>query len=311
MLGRFMAVSLNCRHYLSVLCLCLPLSLGAQALWSEAQRDLPATAVFAEHYDLSKLHSLSNYASLKSRFAGTDITALTKNLSAFGIDETELSEIVIASQNATGSGGLYGIVSVPYNPKTVMAEVRMHKLLQARIGKTPVFCETSETGGLCMAMLDEIIAAFGSFERVKAIVDTRSGVRASLSSNPAFTDLLRERAEAGEVSGISNGARFAAWIRDGSSGQNVGSMDWSKLLPEVSAFAYTVTFGDRAHLNLRIECKSDAEALALRQMLRMALPASSVVGITSQAGVAQIQNVTIGGSESRIDVSLDTVVPGA
>jgi hypothetical protein len=147
-------------------------------------------------------------------------------------------------------------------------------------------------------MLDEIVAAFGSFEGIKAIIDTRQGVRAALLTNPQFAGLLRDRVQDGPVQGLAVGQRLAEWIKDGMQGQAGSVVDWSKFLPDVSAFAYTVRLGNCAHLDLRLECKSETQAVTTRQLLKMAV----TVGSTN------FQNVVIEGSDQRVDVSLDAAL---
>lgn len=291
--------------------LCAAGGAKAQALWFEAGHDLPAGTAFAEYYNLSALRGINGYQAMKSLYTGDELQRVVKQIASFGPAEEDLSELVMASPSVTGAGGWYGLVAATVNSKALAASARKGKLIGASMSGHPVFCQKSEAGGLCITLLDDVVWAFGSFERIKSIVDTQQGWKPSMATDSGFQDLLNERSVAGQVTGIADGRRLGDWIKDALKGQDSSTADWTKVLPNVKAFAYTVNLTDSAHLDLHLECTSETEAMALRQLLKMALPVYSAASPGSDSSGLRLRNVSVEGSDRRVDVSLDSSIPRA
>jgi hypothetical protein len=109
--------------------LAMPVFVNAQALWLEAERDFPASTVFAEYYDVARLHSVEDYAAMQSLYIGPEAERLLKALASLGIERDDLSEIAMGTENVTGPGGLFGIFSAPIRQQVLADAVRRRKLI--------------------------------------------------------------------------------------------------------------------------------------------------------------------------------------
>lgn len=205
-----------------------------------------------------------------------------------------------------GAGRVYALLSVSPSSSIVAASARNRALLNVHFGMTAGICQNTATGGLCLAQVDDIVLTAGSFEQVKHILDTHAGLRPSLMYRANFVPLFEYAAEGGSIRGISEGSRLSAWLKDAVRGQSTaGGLDWTTLVPGVSAFSYLTEVKDRIRLILHLQCESESAAAALRKMLSAALGAARMV----QDPGARIEDVDVHGSGRSVDLSLEAPMP--
>ena len=263
----------------------------------EALHDFPAKTLSIEYDNLAALRALPNFADLRKRYLGQPLHDLQVAFASAGIAEDQIHEIAIGSPvpNA-GASNTYGVFFGRFN-------IAPKDMVKAQIGQASVYCLSTEKGGLCFMQLDRAIGAFGTYGRLKSLLDVRQGIAPGIASNQTFAGLLASTQASAPLRGVSDGSQIGNYVKEIVPTQAKDLVDWPKLFSSVSAFAYDIKLDSKAHLGLQLECKSETAASALSQLLHV------MGSLQSATGGSQIRNFEVESSGTRVTLKLDSEIP--
>jgi hypothetical protein len=279
---------------LAVLALSAATTLRADLI-SEALLCFPAQTEYVEYDNLEALRTLPDYNILRQRFSGKPLEDAKTALGQLGVLEIQVHEVVTGS-NATG---FYGVVAGPFSGEAATSNAKRNGL-GIKVGENQVLCPG---GGTCIVFLEASLAAFGSLDQLKEMLETRQGIKARLSSKRDAATLLTNTDRYDPVRGIVLGKQLHSDVADMLNDWTGWKRDWSTLSGNVTAIGYGVRFDSKTHVAATLECSSKASAGVLLQMLN----ALGSLG----GGSAPFQNLQVSSSGTNIDFKVDTALPTA
>ena len=175
-------------------------------------------------------------------------------------------------------------------------------ILPLKLEDTQMFCPGA---GTCIVFLEDWLAAFGSPGELKAMLEARQGVTASLGSNPRFVKMMDNSDALAPVRGVAAGNQFDSLISGGLRDKTGMDLNWAQFSSSISLVGYSLTFERKAHVKATLECKSAFSAAILKQIL----------AALAQAGphIADMpfQNMEVVSSDATIDLKMDTILPAS
>jgi hypothetical protein len=270
---------------------------------STAMLTFPAKTESLEYDNLFELRRLPNYAALRQRFAGKQLDDAKAALAKLDIGEDQVHEIVMG---ATPSA-FYGIVSGTFSAGTAKKTARKYGIFPHLIEAEPVFCPKGLT---CIVFLEDSVAAFGSLEQLKSMLDARLGTVPRLSSNRLLNELLNSTPLNAPVRGVVYGSQLNSVIADALQDQSGMNIDWKPFSSNISAFGYSVSMDNKAHVTAKLQCKSPATAALLRQMLgALGGVQSAATKVGKDPDTMPFQNLQVSVSGDLLDLKMDTPIP--
>jgi hypothetical protein len=256
-------------------------ALHAQII-SEALLSFPTETESVEYDNLASLRMLPNYDALQRQFSGKPLEHAKAALAKLGIPAEQVTEMVVGSSPGT----LYGLLGGTFRGSVAAHLAAKRSILALKLEDAYMYCPGV---GTCLVFLQDWLVAFGTPGELKAMLQARQGVRASLSSNRAFVALMNGTEGAAPVRGVAPGNELNTLIGG-------IAMDWPQFSAGVSLIGYSVNFDSKAHVTARLECKSVMAATLLKQMLAM-------------LGSLPFQNMQVSLSDATIDLRMDTALP--
>jgi len=178
-----------------------------------------------------------------------------------------------------------------------------------RVNGDEIFCPGA---GICLLFLEDSVAAFGTSEQLKTILEARQGTIARLSSNRNLLDLIYATDRAAPVRGAAFGSRLGSVLTDAFITTIGKDIDWVRYSAGISTFGYSVNLDDKAHVNAILECKTSTAATLLRQMLgTFAGLASLRVQVGQDPANMLFQNMQVSLSDHTIQLKIDMPIPGS
>ena len=282
---------------LSIVILCAASAAHAQIV-SEALSVFPAQTESLEYDNLAALRALPNYETLRQQFSGKPLEQARATLAKLGIPEDQVTEMALGST----PGALYGLLGGAFSGSTAIKFAARESILPLRLVDTQMFCPGA---GTCIVFLEDWLAAFGSPGQLKAMLEARQGVAASLGSNPRFVRIMDNSDALAPVRGVASGNEFDSLISSGLRDKTGMDLNWAQFSSSISLVGYSLTFERKAHVKATLECKSALAAAILKQIL----------AALAQAGPKIVdmpfQNMEVASSDATIDLKMDTILPSS
>lgn len=278
---------------LTALACCTSTTLHADII-ADALLSFPARTEYFEYDNIRSLRILPNYTALRQNYSGKSLDEAKMVLNQLGIEEGQVDEVVSGSGSSTSYGlfsGTFSVVSAAKNGRL--------KGLAVKLPATQAFCAGKET---CIIFLQDSLAAFGSVDRLKEMLEARQGAMPRLTSNRSLVALLNSVDQRAPVRGILCGSQLKASLSELLQEWTGWKTDWSTLSGNLSGIGYAVIFDSKAHVSAKLECTSRTAAVVLLQML-------SALGAVQSAANAPFQNLQVSSSGNFIFLRVDSVVP--
>jgi hypothetical protein len=270
---------------------------------SEAMLTFPARTEAIEYDNLYELRRLPHYAALRQRFSGKQLEDARAALARLDVTETQVSEIVMG----TSPNAFYGLVAGTFSSEQVMKTARRKGIWPRLVNNEKVFCPK---GTSCVVFLEDSLAAFGSLEAIKLILETRIGGFPRLRSNEPVLSLMNGTQARFPVRGVVYGSQLSSVIGDALHDQSGLHIDWTQFTSHISALGYSVNMDTRAHVVAQLRCQSAATAGVLRQMLGALGGVQSVASkVSKDPASLAFQNLDVSASGDRVDLKMDTPLP--
>lgn len=277
--------------------------LAARALNSEVISQaivaLPASTESIEYEDLASLRKLPTYKILSNQFGGGVLQLVRMATSTLGIEEEQVTELILAS-GASGRCGLFGgTFTGSVVTKRAVTKGIPHIVNDGRT----MFCPA---GGLCILFLEDTVGAFGNPEQLLGMLESRQGGASSLRSNKALVDRMSETDRRAPVRGAAQGDKLRATLAEAFHAR-ASYLNWPQYSEYVSSFGYSVNFGAVAHVSASLECKTKGQAAVFAQMLSALVGLQRVASQTGSAeSAAPFQNIQLSSSDRIIHLKMDT-----
>jgi hypothetical protein len=208
-----------------------------------------------------------------------------------------------------GAAGLTleGLASGHFDPPAMARQANAQGLAATPIGSTSAYCFGSGASATCVAALQRSLGAFGSLDALQALVKAHSGEMPGLGSNPSFAQLVNRNRKDTPIWGIAEGSAiedaFKSWIP----AQKNLPLDLSTVFKNVESLVYSVQPTDRVHVNVELNCTSDAVAANLHQGFDQLRLFQKVAWQQQYPGVANpFDDLAVSADGSAVELSLST-----
>lgn len=292
--------------------------LRAQDIVDEALQDFPTQTQHLEYSNSAKLRELPSYNKLKQRYLGSQLQKLEKSLATVGIEDADVDELVLGWQSVGGAKSLddwdlYGVAAGRFNGDDISRQAAAQGVKPTPVGSLKVYCLGPDRPVTCLVMLDDALGAFGTLKQLSAMLAARGGQSQGLSSVTSFANLVNETKSDAPIWGVAEGSAVADWLRSSMPAQDSSmQLDWSQAFSDVDALAYTINVADKAHLGMKLECKSPGAAANLQQVLNGLRAFEQMAWQNKNPSLPNpFENVQVKSAGKRVELDLDTPVPGA
>lgn len=275
---------------LSLVILCAASAAHAQIV-SQALSVFPALTESLEYNNLAALRALPNYQTLRQQFSGKPLEQAKATLAKLGIPEDQVTEMALGST----PGALYGLLSGTFSGSVATKFAARTSILPLKLEDTHMFCPAA---GTCIVFLEDGLAAFGSPAELKAMLQARQGLTASLGLNSPFVRMMDKSDALAPVRGVASGKQFDSLISGGLRDKIGMDLNWSQFSSSISLVGYSLTFESKAHVRAILECKSAFSAAILKQIL------GALAQAGPQIGSMPFQKMEVVSSDSTIDFSV-------
>jgi hypothetical protein len=287
---------------IGLLAVCAGHGLRAEII-PEALLVFPAQTQSLEYDNLAVLRNLPNYSALRQRFSGTVLQQAKLAIAKLGIEEEQVDELIVGSTTAA----FYGLFGGTFNG-SLAAKVALKKgISPLRVNGDEIFCPGA---GICLLFLEDSVAAFGTSEQLKTILEARQGIIARLSSNRNLINLIYATDWGAPVRGAAFGSRLGSVLPDAFTNIVGKDIDWVWYSAGISTLGYSVNLDDKAHVNAILECKTSTAATLLRQMLGAFAGLESLrVQVSKDPANMPFQNMQVSLSDRTIQLKIDMPIP--
>lgn len=265
-----------------------------QELSNEIVVSLPPETVHVELIRLSKLRELPSYKELRQQYTGSRLTDLEAALSQLGIQDTDIDQILLAWEpiedetddtnvppvtspvDLDADGGSIqnrwptlfgGLAAGRFNSKSIAKKAAENGIPSISLGELKAFCVSGKSPA-CVAAFQESLGAFGNQKNLKQIVEAREGKGSNLVSSRRLLSLVNRVPPEASIWGVAIDSGIADWFNGWPLVQGDMQLDWKQLLKPVEALQYSVSFGEKIHLTLKLNCKDSQTAGTLTQAFR-------------------------------------------
>jgi len=289
----------------------------AQAIIDEALQDFPLQTARLEYLNAAELRKLTNYAALQQRYLGVGLRDLEKSLAQIGVKETDIDELVLGWREAKGSENsagweMYGLAEGHFLGDDIATQAANLGLISVPVGDIEGYCLGSDAGGTCIAFLDDELGAFGSLRQLRTMLAAHDGAGQGLSSDMEFTNLVNETRCNAPIWGATRGSAMADWLSSSLPGQESMHLDWSKLFSGVNTLSYSIGVSNKAHLEVRLGCKSSAAAANVGVALEVLRSLQQMAWGASNPNLPNpLRNLQLDTSGDIIGIKLEAEVPPA
>jgi hypothetical protein len=284
-----------------LLAVCAGYGLHAEIL-SEAMLVFPAQTQSLEYDNLAALRNLPNYRALQQQFSGTVLQQAKLAIAKFGMEEEQVDELVLGSTTAA----LYGLLSGTFNRSHAVKVALKKGISPLVVNGEEIFCPGA---GICLLFLEDSVAAFGTSEQLKTMLDARQDIITRLSSNRNLIDLIYATDRRAPVRGAAFGSRLDAVIANAFQATAGRGFDWVQYSALISTFGYSLNLDGKAHVSAMLECKTSAAAVLLRQMLGALAGLESLgVKVSKNPAGTLFQNVQVSSSDRTIQLEVETLI---
>lgn len=227
---------------------------------AEALFSFPADTEYVEYDNLASLRTMPEYNKLRQRFAGKSLEEAASVLSQLGIPESQLLEIV----NASDANASFGLISGSFSSRSFRKSAAAQRYASTLV-ETQMFCAGRQT---CVVFLEDSLAAFGSPAQLKSILSARAGTVNRLSSKPDAIGLLNTGAEGALVRGMLVGLQVQTGVKSMLRAWDSRPIP-ADFLANVTGVGYSVAFDSKAHVTATVECSSTSAASLFAQAISL------------------------------------------
>lgn len=265
-----------------------------QELSNEIVVSLPPETVRVELIRLSNLRELPSYKELRQQYTGSRLADLEASLSQLGIRDTDIDQILLAwepiedetnetsappvtsTMDLDADGGSIqnrwptlfgGLAAGRFSSKSLAKKAAENRIPSVLLGEQKAFCVSGKTPACVMALQDSL-GAFGNQKNLKQIVEAREGKGSNLVSSQRLLSLVDRIPPEASIWGVAIDSGVADWFNGWPLVQGDMQLDWKQLLKPVEALQYSVTFGGKIHLTLKLKCENSQTAGTLTQAFR-------------------------------------------
>ncbi len=270
---------------------------------AESLLSFPAKTESVEYDNLYALRRLPNYAALRQRFTGKPLEDAKAALGKLDIEENQVHEVVLGNS----SDAFYGLMSGAFSATAANKSAKKNRIWPRVVNTERVYCPK---GTSCLVFLEDSLAAFGTFDQLKLILEARLGSIARLASNRTLSVLMNGTQSRAPVRGVVYGGQLNAVLADTLLDQSGLNLDWKKFSSNISALAYSVFMDGKAHVAAKLECTSTATAALIRQVLSALAGVESVATkVGKDPASMPFENLQVSTSGNLVDLKMDTPLP--
>jgi hypothetical protein len=280
----------------------------AEDLVGEAMGSFPPKTIRLEYSSPAQLRQLANYQSLRQRFVGPRLQALESSLSEIGIKEDDINELVMGWEAGSSDMALYGFASGQFDPQAMAARAAARGLSPSPVAGQQAYCLGKGSASTCVVALGTSLGVFGPLPMLAATLKARSGKAPGLNSDERFTRLLDSVERDAPIWGMAVGPAVGDWFKGWMPNQGDIKLDWGHVFADVDSLVYGVRAGDKADVNMLLNCRTSDTAAGLRQVLEGLKMAQQLVWQTqnpNRSNPFEGMNISLSGQQVSIQLSAD------
>jgi hypothetical protein len=238
---------------------------SAQELVKEGLASFPPDTIRLEYSNVAKLRALPDYATLHKRYLAPSLRTLETQLASLRIQESDINEVVLAWQLAGDGMSFEGLASGRLDPQAMARQAATQNITTLPAGSATAYCFGTTETAPCVAPLGGSLGAFGTLDKLRALVGARSGQTANLRSNDAFTSLVERQGWDAPIWGVAVGPAIEDWFKVSMPVQKNLPVDLASVFRDVKSLTYMVVPADKVRVNMDLNCTTAAAAGTLRQ----------------------------------------------
>jgi len=238
---------------------------SAQELVKEGLASFPPDTIRLEYSNVAKLRALPDYATLHKRYLAPSLRTLETQLASLGIQESDINEVVLAWQLAGDGMSFEGLASGRLDPQAMARQAATQSITTLPAGSATAYCFGTTDTAPCVAPLGGSLGAFGTLDKLRALVGARSGQTANLRSNDAFTSLVERQGWDAPIWGVAVGPAIEDWFKVSMPVQKNLPVDLASVFRDVQSLTYMVVPADKVRVKMDLNCTTAAAAGTLRQ----------------------------------------------
>ena len=240
---------------------------AGQDFVSTAMAGFPTQTLRVEYSSPAKLRKLPNYQSLHERYVGPRLQQLEGSLAQIGVREEDIDELMIGWKPGDKQMDLYGFASGHFDKAQVASRAAEQNLTPTPIGDQQAYCLQAGVTGTCIVILENSLGAFGPLTDLTSILDAHGGQVPGLNTDARFTQLLNDVNKDSPIWGIALGTAVGDWFAGWLASQNNLKLNWSQVFEKVDSLTYNIDATDKINTNLKLNCTTPDDAVALGKVL--------------------------------------------
>lgn len=290
-------------------CVCL---LGLTSVSRGSAQQLPATALASFPADthqityasLAQMRDLPNYSQIRDQVLSKPLAAFNAFLISMGINtDKDIDEVMLGFRgDPTNTSIFFGLAGGRFDPDKTRAVFQRNGVRTRNYSSFELFPFGSGDSAedTYFTFIDSSTAAFGRFEDMKAMLDVRARMRASLDSNSEFMNWEGELEGSSPQWGIATG-RAAANLAIPLLGSKL-PIDPATLFRTVKAVLFRVDWeGDSFTSHITAICEKNEDATALARVLGIVKSAPQLAaGGSNPATSSLLQNMEVSEDQNRV-----------
>jgi hypothetical protein len=249
--------------------ICCPRLARSQDVVSDAVAWFPPGTVALEYSDASALRGLPDYQTLRQHFLGRNLQALEQSLSALGITEGDINQLVLGMQAENGNMFEFeGVAAGTFDPQTVAQHATSSGLAATKVGSSTAYCLASKSAQTCVAILQGSLGVFGPLPVLSAMLKARAEAGTGQGGSSPLAQLVQNGRADAPIWGVVLGSAVSKWFQSWMPASNNLQMNWSTAFRGVRSLAFQVRAGDNVHLEVKLMCATNQDASSLSQLMQ-------------------------------------------
>jgi hypothetical protein len=245
----------------------IPRKGAGQDFVTTAMSGLPTQTLRVEFSSPAQLRKLANYQELRAKYLGSRLQQLESALDQIGIKEDDIDDLMIGWKPGDKEMDLYGYASGRFDKAQVAKRAAAGGLTPTPISGEQAYCLTAGVAGTCVVILENSLGAFGPLSSLTALIDAHAGQAPNLNSDPRFTSLMGDINKSAPIWGIALAGAVADWFGGWLANQDSFKLDWGQVFKPVDSLTYAIEAADKVNMDMKLNCKTPADAATLRQIM--------------------------------------------
>lgn len=290
-----------------LLCLLVsPTWARGQQLARQALTIFPAGTQEMAYTSLAELRSLPDYGQVRGALFSRQMFVFDNFLRSLGIDpEKDVDEAVVGWRGGPGSNApLFGLAQGRFEPGQTQNFITQESLpTQQYAGYTLNACGPGlSSQDLFFTFFDRGLAAFGSLNDLKALIDDYLGRGKGLDSNRDFVNWEAGLEGSGPEWGITTGKAALNMAMPWLLGASTQKSNLESVLGPIKAVLYQANWDNGFSAEISIVCQNDQSAHTLAQLLSLWRDSTTLTGKKSPGVTRFIQGLQIDSSGSTVEM---------